>query len=80
MSVDELIMGWRRVYNETSSPVNSVKRGFKTLVNTGSFVNASINLFWNYYNYRAIQDANQPESGRIPDAGDQPWVKAAPVQ
>jgi radical SAM superfamily enzyme YgiQ (UPF0313 family) len=58
MTVDELIRGWRRVYDETSSPANSLKRSVKTLMNTGSLVNASINLFWNYYNYKAIQGAN----------------------
>ena len=26
-------------------------------MNTGSFVNASINLFWNYYNYKAMRDS-----------------------
>ncbi len=81
MTVDELVEGWRRVYNETSSPVRSLKRSIKTLMNTGSFVNASINLFWNYYNYKAIQGANgvaqdynaEPAS---PEAG----VTALPVR
>jgi radical SAM superfamily enzyme YgiQ (UPF0313 family) len=58
MTIDELKAGWRRVYDETSSPMNSVKRSVRTLMNTGSLVNASINLFWNYYNYKAIRDAN----------------------
>ncbi|HOT46468.1 MAG TPA: radical SAM protein [Spirochaetota bacterium] len=80
MTVDELIRGWRRVYDETSSPLNSIKRGFRTLVNTGSLVNASINLFWNYYNYRAIQHANKLERVPVPDAGARPWVKAVPGQ
>lgn len=62
MTVEELVEGWRRVYDETCSPVRSLKRSMKTLMNTGSFVNASINLFWNYYNYKAIQGANVPDS------------------
>lgn len=58
MTVDELIQGWRTVYDATSSPAQSLKRSLKTLVNTGSLMNASINLFWNYYNYKAVQYAN----------------------
>lgn len=57
MSVEELVAGWRNVYNETSSPVRSLKRSLKTLMNTGSVVNASINLLWNYYNYKAVRDS-----------------------
>ena len=56
MTVDELQRGWRKVYDETSSLGKCVKRSFKTFMNTGSYVNATINLFWNYYNYRAIKD------------------------
>jgi radical SAM superfamily enzyme YgiQ (UPF0313 family) len=55
MTVDELVAGWRRVYDETSSLGHSLLRGMKTLKNTRSVVNASVNTFWNYYNYRAIQ-------------------------
>lgn len=57
MTVDELVTGWQKVYSETSSPAVSLKRSFKTLVNTKSLVNASINLFWNYYNYKAVRDS-----------------------
>lgn len=81
MTVDELIRGWRRVYDETSSPLNSIKRGLRTLVNTGSPVNASINLFWNYYNYRAIQGANVPEPrGAAEKTGTQPGVTSFPAR
>ncbi len=57
MTVEELVTGWKNVYSETSSPVRSLRRSLKTLMNTGSFVNASINLFWNYYNYKAVRDS-----------------------
>lgn len=57
MTIDELVAGWRNVYSETSSPVRSLRRSLKTLMNTGSVVNASINLFWNYYNYKAVRDS-----------------------
>ncbi|HOO71505.1 MAG TPA: radical SAM protein [Spirochaetota bacterium] len=56
MSVEDLQAGWRRVYDATSSLGMSLKRSLKTLVSTGSPVNATINLFWNYYNYKAIRD------------------------
>ena len=46
------------VYDQTSSLGTSIRRSMKTFVNTGSFVNASINLFWNYYNYKAIKGFN----------------------
>ncbi len=58
MTVDELQEGWRSVYDQTSSLGTSIRRSMKTFVNTGSFVNASINLFWNYYNYKAIKGFN----------------------
>jgi radical SAM superfamily enzyme YgiQ (UPF0313 family) len=58
MTVDELISGWRRVYDATSTMGISLKRGLKTLINTRSLTNASVNIFWNYYNYRAIKDIN----------------------
>ena len=58
MTVDELISGWRRVYDATSTMGISMTRGLKTLINTRSFVNASVNIFWNYYNYRAIKEIN----------------------
>ncbi len=56
MTVEQLVEGWRRVYDATSSLGKSLMRSMKTLANTGSLVNASINLFWNYYNYKAIRD------------------------
>ena len=56
MTVEELVSGWRRVYNATSTMRTSVVRGVKTLINTRSFINASVNMFWNYYNYRAIKE------------------------
>lgn len=81
MTVDELIRGWRRVYNETSSPAQSLKRSVKTLLSTGSFVNASINLFWNHYNYKAIQGANVPEPrGAAEKTGTQPGVTSFPAR
>ena len=58
MTPDELMRGWLKVYDETSSLGTSINRGFKTLINTRSLTNASINLFWNYYNYKAIKDTN----------------------
>jgi radical SAM superfamily enzyme YgiQ (UPF0313 family) len=58
MTVDELKEGWHRVYDSTSSLGMSLKRSVKTFMNTGSLVNASINLFWNYYNYKAIRNFN----------------------
>ena len=58
MTVDELISGWRRVYDATSTMRTSLFRGVKTLINTRSFTNATVNVFWNYYNYRAIRDIN----------------------
>ena len=57
MTVEELVAGWQNVYNATSSPARSLRRSLKTLMNTGSIVNASINLFWNYYNYKAVRDS-----------------------
>ncbi|MBN2078437.1 MAG: B12-binding domain-containing radical SAM protein [Spirochaetes bacterium] len=57
MTVEELKEGWRRVYDATSNLGTSIKRSLKTLVNTGSMVNASINLFWNYYNYKAVRES-----------------------
>ncbi len=57
MTVEELVEGWQNVYLATSSPSRSLRRSLKTLVNTGSIVNASINLFWNYYNYKAVRDS-----------------------
>jgi len=58
MTIDELKTGWRSVYDGTSTFGASLKRSMKTFKNTGSFTNASINLFWNYYNYKAIKDFN----------------------
>ena len=58
MTIDELKTGWRSVYDGTSTFGSSLKRSMKTFKNTGSFTNASINLFWNYYNYKAIKDFN----------------------
>ncbi|MBN2161200.1 MAG: B12-binding domain-containing radical SAM protein [Spirochaetes bacterium] len=58
MTVEELKRGWRKVYDSTSTMGISMARGLKTLMNTGSFLNASVNVFWNYYNYRAIKDIN----------------------
>jgi radical SAM superfamily enzyme YgiQ (UPF0313 family) len=58
MTVDELVSGWRKVYDATSTMGTSLIRGVKTLINTRSFINASVNMFWNYYNYRAIKDIN----------------------
>lgn len=58
MTVDELISGWRRVYDATSTIGTSLTRGVKTLINTRSLMNATVNVFWNYYNYRAIRDIN----------------------
>jgi radical SAM superfamily enzyme YgiQ (UPF0313 family) len=55
MTVDELREGWRRVYDATSTMGTSLVRGLKTLINTRSLNNAFINVFWNYYNYRAIK-------------------------
>ncbi len=57
MTVDELMRGWLRVYDETSNLGTALGRGFKTLVNTRSMLNASINIFWNYYNYKAVKSA-----------------------
>ena len=70
MTVEELVAGWQSVYNATSSPAQSLKRSMKTLMNTGSIVNASINLFWNYYNYKAVRDSgmNTDNMGLRPGA------------
>jgi radical SAM superfamily enzyme YgiQ (UPF0313 family) len=57
MTVDELVRGRRHVYDQTSTLGRSLRRGWTTWRNTGSYQNAVINFFWNYYNYKAIRTA-----------------------
>ncbi len=58
MTVHQLMEGWLRVYDETSNLGTALGRGFRTLLSTRSLMNASINTFWNYYNYKAVKSSN----------------------
>lgn len=57
MTIHELVRGQMYLYDATSTLAKSAARSVKTLVSTGSPINAAINFSWNYSNYRAIKAA-----------------------